>query len=164
MIGGGVYGSGVRLQRFSDGSIFQDIPGLYKSGFIFDPWGTRIELVEDADLLGFHHVHLSSLNPEETLSWYKEAFDGESARLKGEIDGILLSTFVDDVRDRLNTDAIIFSPEFLREGMALHDNLYPSRIIVGNQSDSGRSFANLLVEGSKSKRILKTHSPSTTLL
>lgn len=86
----GVYGSGVRLQRFSDGSIFQDIPGLYKSGFIFDPWGTRIELVEDADLLGFHHVHLSSLNPEETLSWYKEAFDGESARLKGEIDGILL--------------------------------------------------------------------------
>ena len=86
----GVYGSGVRLHRFSDGSIFQDIPGLYKSGFIFDPWGTRIELVEDADLLGFHHVHLSSPNPEETLLWYQEVFDGELARLKGEIDGVLL--------------------------------------------------------------------------
>jgi catechol 2,3-dioxygenase-like lactoylglutathione lyase family enzyme len=86
----GVYGSGVRLQRFSDGSIFQEIPGLYKSGFIFDPWGTRIELVEDRDLLGFHHIHLSSLDPESTLLWYQKFFGGELAKLKGEIDGLLL--------------------------------------------------------------------------
>lgn len=41
----GVGGTGVRLQRYPDGATFRDVPGLFKVGFIFDPWGTRIELV-----------------------------------------------------------------------------------------------------------------------
>ena len=87
----GVRGSGVRLQRFEDGSTFRDVPGLFKVGFIFDPWGTRIELVEDPDQLGFHHVHLSSVDPEATLAWYQVVFGGELSRLKGQLDGLLLS-------------------------------------------------------------------------
>ena len=86
----GVRGSGVRLQRFEDGSTLRDIPGLFKYGFIFDPWGTRIEMVEDADTLGFHHIHLSATDPEATLAWYQEMFGGESARLRDRLDGVML--------------------------------------------------------------------------
>jgi UDPglucose 6-dehydrogenase len=61
--------------------------------------------------------------------------------------------FIGDISERLKTDAVIFSPEFLREGKALHDNLYPSRIIVGEKSERAKVFADLLAQGAKKKDI-----------
>jgi UDPglucose 6-dehydrogenase len=55
--------------------------------------------------------------------------------------------FTQRVREEFGTQNIVFSPEFLREGKALHDNLYPSRIIVGDQTDAAKTFASLLAQG-----------------
>ena len=84
----GVRGSGVRLQRYDDGSTLRERPGLFKVGRIFDPWGTRIEVVEDLATLGFHHVHLSASDPERTLGWYRETFGGVPESLRGTQDGL----------------------------------------------------------------------------
>ena len=66
----------------------RDVAGLFKLGFIEDPWGTRIELVQDPEKLGLHHVHLRAPDPAATLAWYKEKFGGDTAKLKDRLDGL----------------------------------------------------------------------------
>lgn len=69
--------------------------------------------------------------------------------------------YTNQVKEKMNTDNIIFSPEFLREGKALLDNLYPSRIILGEDSERARQFGRLLVEGSLGENVPELYMDAT---
>ncbi len=58
-------------------------PNGFESGFIEDPWGTRIEILQDPQSLGFHHVHLAVADPEATLSWFHQMVGGERVSKTG---------------------------------------------------------------------------------
>lgn len=69
------------MKNFEDAGVkilsgVRELPGL-KIAFIEDPWGTKIEIVQDHDLLGFHHIHLHSADAEATIKWYQDVFGGE---------------------------------------------------------------------------------------
>jgi catechol 2,3-dioxygenase-like lactoylglutathione lyase family enzyme len=69
-------------------SPMRDAPGLFKLAFVQDPFGVKLELVEDAELLGFHHIHIRVPNPEAALGWYQQMFGGERSKLKGRIEAV----------------------------------------------------------------------------
>ena len=61
----------------------REVPGKFKYAMIMDPWGTKLEVMEDPELYGFHHVHVVSKDPQKAIRWYQEIFGGEITTYKG---------------------------------------------------------------------------------
>lgn len=76
-----------KIKAFEDGGTKILVPvrsiGTFKLAFIEDPWGTKIEVVQDPDIIGFHHIHLHTPDPDATLAWYADAFGGEVTKFLG---------------------------------------------------------------------------------
>lgn len=80
------------MQRFARSGV-RIVSGIEKDGpvryaFIHDPWSTLIEVVEDPEIHGFHHIHLATQNPKATLKWYTDVFGGKVSRFAGLMGGI----------------------------------------------------------------------------
>jgi catechol 2,3-dioxygenase-like lactoylglutathione lyase family enzyme len=66
----------------------REVPNLFRFAFVEDPFGIKIELVQDAETPGFHHVHLLVPDPDATLKWYFDTFGGQRTKLKGQLDAV----------------------------------------------------------------------------
>ena len=76
-----------KMQEFKQAGIEivqepRDVQGKFKYGFVRDPWGTKIEVMQDLELTGFHHVHVLSKNPDQAVTWYQEIFGGTITAFK----------------------------------------------------------------------------------
>jgi catechol 2,3-dioxygenase-like lactoylglutathione lyase family enzyme len=65
------------------------VPNLYRTALLESPWGTRIRLVQDPDLLGLHHVQLRLPDPEAAYAWLLDKFGGERTKVKGQLDAVV---------------------------------------------------------------------------
>ena len=107
----------------------------------------------DADLVVVatptnYNPNLNYFDVTSVEACIRQALDG-SSHAKIVVRSTVPVGFVETARENFNSDRIFFAPEFLREGKALFDNLYPSRIVIGDRGEFGKQFADLLLEGAK---------------
>jgi UDPglucose 6-dehydrogenase len=136
----------------------KDIESLFESG------GVKLKATLDPNEAYLNKDVVIIATPtnydEENNRFDTESVDAtveDAMRLNNEALIVIKSTLpvghTFSLQEKYKTDRIIFSPEFLREGQALSDNLYPSRIIVGSQTERGKEFAELLVQSAKKESI-----------
>jgi catechol 2,3-dioxygenase-like lactoylglutathione lyase family enzyme len=82
-----------RMRNFEAGGAkivtpVSEAPGLFAYGYIEDPWGVKIEVMQDTELLGFHHVHLRVADPAAALQWFNGMLGGQAGKLRDRVDGV----------------------------------------------------------------------------
>jgi catechol 2,3-dioxygenase-like lactoylglutathione lyase family enzyme len=82
-----------KMKEFETGGVkivtpMAEAPGMFAYGYIEDPWGVKIEVMQDSELVGFHHVHLRVADPAATLQWFTDNLGGKPAKLRGRLDGV----------------------------------------------------------------------------
>ena len=83
-----------RMQQFEAAGVkitgeSRDVRGLFKFAFVEYPWGAKIEVMEEHETLGFHHIHLKGPEPEKIFDWYESSFGGERTQYKGLLPALL---------------------------------------------------------------------------
>lgn len=83
----------VSMQRLEAGGArivtpARDAPDSYRMGMLEDPWGVSLTILQDPDVLGLHHVHTRTPDPDAALAWYHAMFGGTRGRLRGQLDGV----------------------------------------------------------------------------
>src|SRR5437016_4380149 len=66
----------------------RNVPGLYRTAMIESPWGTQVQLVQDPELIGLHHVQLRMSDPEAGYAWLLDKFGGDRTKIKGQLDSV----------------------------------------------------------------------------
>ena len=130
---------------------------LHKNTINFKPTANREDALKSAEIV----IISTPTNYDPSTQFFDTSSVEEVAkdviRINKNALMIIKSTipvgFTSNLKAKLQCDNIIFSPEFLQEGTALHDNLYPSRIIIGERSSRAQKFADLLVEGARKDNI-----------
>ncbi len=157
------------MQRFASSGV-RIVSGIEKDGpvryaFIHDPWSTLIEVVEDPEIRGFHHIHLATRDAKSTLHWYTDVFGGKVSRFAGLIGGIrdgdtwILVKQVDHPLKPTTGRAIDHLSWPVERFDAVVKHLVAKRAAFESPLGQTQTAASLFVEGPEGVRLELVRSP-----
>ena len=133
--------------------------GPIKYAFVKDRWNTLLEIVEDAEVTGFHHVHIATIDTKAALTWYQDSFAGERSRFAGVLpgvrfrDGWVLAKGVDKPRDSTKGRSIDHVSWSAASNSKLAETLKTRGARLENETDDGDASPDLFLKAPDGARI-----------